>query len=393
MATFNFQPKTVSGVGTVYVNQTASAIPDAVYGYTVTIENNTRTDFNIPIQGDTYSFWKRDTTSYTFDLNEYEKSDIDTDLANYLGSHSSSDYTLTTEAGFVINRTKFCWVGSKTANSSVYTNSTHSSVYAQYPIIQFGYSNTPNPTSSSSLIPIITQIGHACMNFAGPGAYEHTTGSDCNWVQIPFTQGTASDCKRLVSSYDYNDSSSLAIKIRDDMWADDYAAHLDIISDTSTNEATWTLSGNISDPRISSYGGTYKQYTKSFARTAYFPAPASTTYDKWTFSTFLTDDAIMKFMNSGYVYLYATPVFEDYDYFTSTTMAAASLDDLNSYGMGWISEGKAFTGSKVCRGGSWRDIKSAKVYVNGAWKNVTAMKVYQGGSWKDVPSTSAPVSY
>lgn len=393
MATFNFQPKTVSGVGTVYVNQTASAVPSAVYGYTVTIQNKTSRDFDIEIQGETYSFWRRATTDYTFDLAEYEKSDIDDDLASYLGSLDPTTYTLTTKTGFEVDRTKFCWVGGKTANSSVFTSSSSSTIYAQYPIIQFGYSNTPNPTSSSQLIPIITQRGHTCMHFASPGTGDQLTSTDSTSIWNPFEEGTASICNRLVSSYDYNDSSSLAIKIRDDMWAGDYAAHLDEIYETGVSEATWVLSGDISDSRISSYGGTYKQYTKRFARDAYWPTPSSTTYNNWTFSIFLTDDAILKFMNSGYVYLYATPVYEDYDYFTGTSMAAASLDDLNASGMGWISEGKSFTGSKVCRAGTWRDIKSAKVYVNGEWKNVTGMKVYQGGAWKNVPSTSMPVSY
>lgn len=47
----------------------------------------------------------------------------------------------------------------------------------------------------------------------------------------------------------------------------------------------------------------------------------------------------------------------------------------------------SFDGSKICRAGSWRDIKGGYVYVNGAWKRITSMKTYVNGAWKEVPQT------
>lgn len=383
---FNFQPVEISGSSrsNLYVNQNPSPIPSNRYVHIVGIQNNTGSTISIEIDDVEYTFSSGTYTEYSFDFDE--KDYVDSKVQSVLQYYDPSTYSLSSRDEYAVDITKFCWIGAPSDESGSYDDSPSESYrrFAEYNSIEFGYSNSPSPTSDTQLIPIITQVGHACIQIPSPGSSSMATVLDCGNT-LPFSQGRAERLNRSVLR-GYNDPNALASQLTNDQKYPIYNVYPD-----SMEGIIWE-SYTVQDDRIPTSYVCYKKYA---ARESFFPDPDISTYNEWSWSQYVSNDGIIRIMNAGYIYLYATPVYQDYNYFNHMQKAAVPSEILNSRGFGWVNLANSFRNNvKVNKrtglreaSTAWADVPILRVRVNDSWKNVKEIKVKSGNTWKNVPST------
>lgn len=390
---FNFQQIEISGSSrsNLYVNQNPSPIPSNRHVYTVGIQNNTGSTIRVKIDDETYTFSSGTYTEYSFDFTE--KDEVDREVQSVLQYYDPSTYSLSSRDEYAVDITKFCWIGAPSDESGCYdaSSSGYARRFAQYNSIEFGYSNSPAPTSDTQLIPIITQVGHSCVQLESPGSSSGATVLDCASTS-PFSQDNVDRLNHSVLR-GYNDQNALAVKLIDDHKYPIYNVYPD-----DDVEVIWEPY-TVQDSRIPTSYVCYKKYA---TRESFFPSPDSETYNRWLWSQYVSNDGIIRIMNAGYKYLYATPVYStlDYSYFNDARMAAVPYYDgqteiLNSRGFGWVNLANSFrnnikvnkrTGLRE-KATAWADVPILRVKVNDSWKNVKEIKVKSGDTWKNVPST------
>jgi len=384
---FNFQQVEISGSSrsNLYVNQSPSPIPSNRYVHIVGIQNNTGSNIIVEIGDEEYYTFSSGTyTEYSFDFDE--KDDVDSAVQSVLQHYDPSTYSLSSRDEYAVDITKFCWIGAPSDESGCYDDSPSESYrrFAEYNSIEFGYSNSPSPTSDIQLIPIITQVGHSCVQFASPGSSDMATVLDCSST-FQFGPGEVTGLKSGVLS-NYSGQSALAIELTNDQKYPIYNVYPD-----SMEGIIWE-SYTVQDDRIPT---SYMCYRKYANRESFSPDPDIETYNKWSWSQYVSNDGIIRIMNEGYKYLYATPVYQDYSYFNRMQKAAVPSEILNSRGFGWVNLANSFRNNvKVNKrtglreaSTAWADVPILRVRVNDSWKNVKEIKVKSGNTWKNVPST------
>ena len=385
---FNFQQVEISGSSrsNLYVNQNPSPIPSNRYVHVVGIQNNTGGDITIEIGDEEYYTFSSGTyTEYSFDFDD--KDAVDSAVQNVLQHYDPSTYSLSSRDEYAVDITKFCWIGAPSDESGCYDSSSdgYARKFAEYNSIEFGYSNSATPTSDTQLIPIITQVGHSCVQLASPGSSDGATVLDCASTSKFINTGEYTSLNRSVLR-GYNDPNALAVKL-----IDDHAYPIYNVYPDDNIEVIWE-SYTVQDDRIPTSYVCYRKYAN---RESFFPSPDSSIYNGWSWSQYVSNDGIIRIMSAGYIYLYATPVYLDDSYFNRMQKAAVPSEILNSRGFGWVNLANSFRNNvKVNKrtglreaSTAWADVPILRVKVNDSWKNVKEIKVKSGNTWKNVPST------
>ena len=389
-----------------YLSETPQSIPELQHLYIVTIENKTSTTLRIPELADygsldpsDYKVSRRSTATFTFNYDE--KSGVDSTIADAIGDPPDpSSYVVTTSDEYMVDPTKYCWVGGRTQfmdHGGQYSHGTDT-------IVEYGYANGTDPSAPGW--GTITVLCHV-------GVWSWTHGvqyvGDINCTGDRHNGGSSGsiggDALRIcIDTHGHDQYTDSADYVRTKLSRNDdtnnpvYPIHqFDLDGDLGNVGSYYSDLVQYPLPIDSTI---YTYWRRVFTLDVYYPGTGYVS-ENYNASYMLNDAGIVDIMNQGYVYPWVSCAS---DAITLPTGRSASyvLDTSNPVGdWGWVAESESFSDHiKVCvppgtrdETNRWKDIPSLKIQVGGNFKPVKQIKVrdVDGNNqpvWKSVPSVT-----